>query len=457
MSLIGTVASEGHLVGAIRYNENEYRDGFADGKREGQASISKFGIQNEVKGTNLVTCDYVNENEHNVEVKLSSDTVTDFSGIEVVVCGKNIFDTAEITPSMPYKIYTELLITKDITISAKHSNDLTITQPVWRVRATYKNGQILYVYDVGLGYEAEQFPRTFQATESNPIIELTFRGDLITQGKYYDVQCEFGFATDFQPHIEKTYIANADGTVEGVTSISPIMNIICDGVDISAKYYCMQDVEWHRFWDVYQRARTDNSYDYAFGSCGWNSEVFKPKHDIIPSSANSMFRNFQGNIDLTELLEELGIVFDTSKTSNFTYMFANSKIKRIPLLDMSKATFEWQTNYMFTTSLVETIDGLRTNGTFPKLDSFTGCSYLKNIIFDGVIAYSINFQWSSVLTVESAKNIIQCLANHIDTNPFVYSISFHADVWEKLEAEGETSPNGNTWEDYLFDIGWTKL
>ena len=76
--------------------DNVYDAGYQKGLKEiGGLDISKFGIQNEVKGTGLVTLDYVNENEHEVEVKLSSDTVTDFSGVEVKVLGKNLFDLAK--------------------------------------------------------------------------------------------------------------------------------------------------------------------------------------------------------------------------------------------------------------------------------------------------------------------------------------------------------------------------
>ena len=136
--------------------------------------------------------------------------VVNIGRIEGKVLTRNMFDIAEITPSMPYKIYEGLSITKDITISCKKSNDLTITTPVWRVKAKYKDGQILYVYDDGLGYEAENFPRTFQATMNNPIIELVFRGDLITVGKYYDIQCEFGSVTNYTPYSEQSFTITSD-------------------------------------------------------------------------------------------------------------------------------------------------------------------------------------------------------------------------------------------------------
>ena len=80
------------------YDAGVFDSGFAVGYTEGvDKGQSLFGIQNEVKGTKIVTLDYVNENEHEFEVKLSSDTVTDFSGVEVDVYSGNFFDINSLT------------------------------------------------------------------------------------------------------------------------------------------------------------------------------------------------------------------------------------------------------------------------------------------------------------------------------------------------------------------------
>ena len=87
---------------------------------------------------------------------------------------------------------------------------------------------------------------------------------------------------------------------------------------------------------------------------------------------------------------------------------------------------------------------------------FTNCLALKRIEYVGTIPTSLKIQWSSDLEIESAKNILRCLLNLIDTNPFSATISFHENVWQALREEGNTSPNNNLWEEYLMDLGWNK-
>lgn len=63
---------------------------------------------------------------------------------------------------------------------------------------------------------------------------------------YYDLQLELGAsATPYEPYIEPTtYTANADGTVEGVTSIAPNMTLLTNnnGAIINCNYYKDPDI-----------------------------------------------------------------------------------------------------------------------------------------------------------------------------------------------------------------------
>lgn len=317
-----------------------------DGYGGSGLDASLFGIPNEVKGTNIVTCDYVNENEHNAEVKLSSDTVTDFSGVEVKCVG------------------------------------------------------------------------------------------------------------NYEPYTEKTYTANADGTVDGVTSISPTMNIICEGVDISVKYYCVPKVEWHRFWDEYQKQGALGNYSNAFSGIQWTEKNFKPKYDIIPKEggATNIFSGNNIKQDLAEYLDILNIKLDFSNIVKSHYTFYNSHFTRLPLLDMRLCThLDNSFAYM---SYLKIIDELIVNENCIFTDTFIQCKDLRFIKMSGKIGKSINFQWSGLLSVESAKNIIQCLANLVDTNPSTQTITFHDNVWNLLDAEGNAAPNGITWKNYITEIGW---
>ena len=437
----------GYEQGYTEGNENGYKNGYFEGQEQ---SASLFGIPNEVKGTNIVTCDYVNENEHDVEVKLSSDNITDFSDKQVKVIGKNWwclnnhYEGANfLVPITPFKFPKGKVGFSFNSDTENASYELTIydeNKTVIKAQST----------DIVLGKNEA----VFELTKECAFVRLYVSSKVAIS----DIQIELNTVTDYEPYTEKTYTANADGTVDGVTSISPVMNLICDteGVDISAKYYCAQDVEWHRFWDDYQKQGTLENYSNLFAGAGWTVKTFKPKYDINPKASGST-NIFTGNlikIDLAEHLDSLNIKLDLSQAINSYSTFNSAYFTRLPLLDMSSCTAMNTTfGYM---NYLEIIDELIVNENCIFTNTFMQCTALRFIKMSGKIGKSINFQWSGLLSVESAKNIIQCLANLVDKNPFTQTITFHDDVWSKLAEEGNTSPNGNTWEDYLFNIGWNK-
>ena len=86
--------------------------------------------------------------------------------------------------------------------------------------------------------------------------------------------------------------------------------------------------------------------------------------------------------------------------------------------------------------------------------AFYNCTALTDVEFDLLygeyITQDLSFQHSP-LTAQSAKNII---LNLYPTANFNVTITFSEYTIEQLQAEGNTSPNGNTWEEYLDDIGW---
>lgn len=449
----------GYEQGYTEGNENGYKNGYFEGQEQ---SASLFGIQNEVTGAGIVTCDYVNENEHNVEVKLSSDTVADFSGMTVKKIETNLFDKDN--PNIINCYISDRIVKSNgyatIWIPCMPNTDYTVSKKIVskRFKIAFFNsledgsfcGDIQANNDAGLSVSCNSGYNRYLCIwcyTTNETVTL----DEILDG----LQIEYGnVATPYKPYTETTYTANADGTVDGVTSISPVMNIICEGVNISAKYYCVQDAEWHRFWDDYQKQGTLENYSNLFAGAGWTVKTFKPKYDINPKSSGST-NIFAGNlmkIDLAEHLDSLNIKLDLSQAINSYSTFQNACFTRLPLLDMRLCTI--LSLSFANTNFLEIIDELIVNENCIFTNTFMQCTALRFIKMSGKIGKSINFQWSGLLSVESAKSIILCLANLIDTNPLTQTITFHDDVWAKLDAEGNTSPNGNTWRDYIADIGW---
>lgn len=447
--------------------DNVYDAGYQKGLKEiGGLDVSKFGIINEVKVTNLVTLDYVNENEHNVEVQLTSDTVTDFSGVEVHVLSTNMFNIDKfISTSQATKNGNDIIISgyapvsysklseccpylrvgDIITFSASSFGSYimfggTITKPVGKLTVT----QAMLDKDTFGFYGIDNV-----TTTENPIVISDFR---ININRVYP----------YEPYTEKTYTANADGTVDGVTSISPTMNIICDGVDISAKYYCVPNVEWHRFWDDYQDNGNRTLYNNMFMGHGWRKETFKPKYDIVPQEANALFQDgwtSQTHIAKDELLnmsdveKECGIVFDFSKCTRMSNTFRQSIFKSLNNIDLKSV--KSNTAYMFyatfSRSAQLTYDmGLRRierlicyEDTVFSTNTFQLSCLLEYVGFEGVIATSIDLHWSSMLVDESVQKLVECLKDL--TGQTTQTVTLHPEVEARMPAEQKAIITSKNW------------
>lgn len=432
--------------------ERGYEEGFSKGNKEGykegyevasEEIAPKFGISNEVTGTGIATCDYVNENEHNVEVKLSSDNITDFSGIEVKCVGKNLFDESKLSNGEfvefnGVRCYKYIDSGKQI-ISYDGIFDLN-SQYTIAIRIYRESGNETKITNILAEYTDGSQSYNIQCKPNEITIFTSPIGKTIKRIRscasyntttYLDLsimQIEKGsIATDYESYTETTYLANADGTVDGITSISPIMNLICDteGVDIFAKYYCANDVEYHRYWDEYQTFGTRTNYDCAFAGYGWTDETFNPKYPLIIGTAYMMFRYAK----ITDAITK-DYVFDFSQASSCDYVFLSVLVKQLNIIG---------------------VEGTRLDTMFQDMRA------LETLNYTGTIGKtSVRLQWSSNLNVECAKNIIRSLINYKGTNyDMSYQISFHANVWALLDAEGNASPNGDTWKNYINYIGWS--
>lgn len=441
--------------------DNVYDAGYQKGKSEGGGGegldVSKFGIINEVTGTNIATCDYVNENPHNVEVKLSSDTVTDFSGVEVKCFSGNLFDISTITafevdgntiiksPTKEDYVLPEGKALPNTQYYISYEVDVLSESRIenFNFLITYTDGSVLDKY-----IHTDTPYIVTDVSKSVKHIKLRTLG-ATTEQRLSNVMISVGSIPSYQPYTETTYTANADGTLS-IPSVSPTMNIICDteGVDVSAKYYCMQDVEWNRFWDNYQEFGTRVNYNSAFRGYAWTDKIFKPKYKAEIQHCTSMFEEST----ITEITEN---ETDFSKATAHYSTFQNCKKLKKLMFSVKSSTI--LSNTMYAASELETLYIFDYQANCKETNAFALLYGLKNVVITGTIGISVKFQWSNLLEVESAKNILRCLANLIDTNPFTQSITFHGDVWAKLAEEGNASPNGNTWEEYLTDIGWTKL
>jgi hypothetical protein len=124
-------------------------------------------------------------------------------------------------------------------------------------------------------------------------------------------------------------------------------------------------------------------------------------------------------------------------------------------LDISKITSSTHSQEIFAGDInLRTIEELTVAETTPFSLTFNRCDALQNITIEGVIGRSISFPHSP-LSVESMKSIITHLKDYSGTDKeYTYTLTLSSTSKTALEAEGATSPNGNTWLEYLDDIGW---
>lgn len=207
------------------------------------------------------------------------------------------------------------------------------------------------------------------------------------------------------------------------------------------------------FWDNYQQNGERTSYSYAFYGTEWNNKSFKPKYDITIVGRNQNYIFTKLDIEnLKQLLLDLGITIDTSGYINGSYLFQNARVTHVPILDLTNAV---QTpSFNNCTKLVEAgFKNITEKCSWNSID-YTGCEALEDFSIEGVIAGNVNFQYCKKLSSDSAKNILTCYKNYYGTDEQdTYTIRFHANVWTRLREEGNTSPNGTTWEQYALDKG----
>lgn len=215
--------------------------------------------------------------------------------------------------------------------------------------------------------------------------------------------------------------------------------------------------EYDEFWDVYQKNGNRDNYGNAFTGTGWNEKTFKPKYDMKNFvSASRMFcdfaYHFSSQNDIVELLKKADVTIDFSSITNAEYMCYNAGITHFPKCDFRNVTIQFTRT--FGTKYLKTIDELILSDTGTQIFNYTFGDGLVNIKIGGVIGRNISFS-TSPLSVESMKSIITHLKDYSGTeSEKTYTVTFKTSAFEALEAEGNTSPNGNTWTEYIDDLKW---
>lgn len=164
------------------------------------------------------------------------------------------------------------------------------------------------------------------------------------------------------------------------------------------------------FWDVYQDNGTRTNYNGAFAGTRWDETTFVPKYDIRPTDASNMFYGARKIKDLTTLIKNAGIVFDTSQCTSFLGMFTSADyISHIPTISTVSCTtistlFYWNGALITIEKIILKDDGSQ------KLTNFlVGLGSLQNVMIEGKIGDTVNISTSKNLTTKSIVSIIEAL------------------------------------------------
>ena len=321
-------------------------------------------------------------------------------GNEVDVYGKNLFD---ISASTEFTKQTDGSYAINVSKSGKrtplvlpygtYTLSYELKCPVGknaRIRIDFKDGTYTEHYQSSTG-EFLCFEKVVTGEIASWHIECSSHsaiGTLIVKNATLNVG---SIAESYEPYTHQTITATPMGTE--VSSMCPNMNFFADE-DIQVNYYSSfgMNEQWSRFWDSYQYNGTRTDYGQAFSGRGWNDRTFKPKYDIKPSgSAGNMFIS-TWITDLVKLLDDCGIVFDTSLVTSMQYAFQGAKLTRLPKIDLSSTASA--TNVFNSCSQLLSISELVcTNKNIFSSGSFQNCTSLVRCIFSGIVANDLNTQW----------------------------------------------------------------
>ena len=451
---------EGYEQGNDDGYEVGYDKGYAEGIEQGGGDVPSQDpdkiIEKTVSEKKSVSIDDVSEVPHKIKVQLSSDTITDFSGITISQPnGVDLF-TGDLELG---SFSTSTGAGSDSTTRVRSTDYIPVSQGVYTLSTDDGKDSVVYVYDEQRNYLKDESYVSWTLTnrftfniQGSRLIRFGIRkntsNDTITLNDVKIVKLE--------KHTQ--VVSNSDGTVEGLFSVSPDMTLTSDteNVNITVTYhksYGMQ-LEYDRFWDALQANGDRTYYANAFmGQDGmpafWNETNFKPKYDIVPCSSKSatdcLFMYSQIT-DLAKLFEKSSGKLDFSKSPKLNSCFYQTTITKIPPMDLSSCTEMYRVFYSSQKITDITINNLREDCTFSGVFYYNKA--LVNLAITGTIGKDgFDLTQSTKLTKNSLINIINVLS---DTTTGL-SVTLSQTAVKKAFETSSGANDGNTSEE------WSKL
>ena len=146
-------------------------------------------------------------------------------------------------------------------------------------------------------------------------------------------------------------------------------------------YDAGKQAERDAFWEAYQQGDKRTNYTYAFYGSSWTDKNYNPKYTLKMTGGNQAFQTSN--------------ITDTKVPVDITDIGPNGQI------------FIWA-NKLVTIRKLIVAEGSSINSQM-----FTECSALENITIDGVIGKNFDIHWSTKLTADSIRSIIEHLSDEV--------------------------------------------
>ena len=250
--------------------------------------------------------------------------------------------------------------------------------------------------------------------------------------------------------LEAGLIATADAIREKTGNTEKIdwkENGMADQVD--EVFEAGKKSEYDEFWDSYQLEENGDlrsNSNSLFAGFGWTKTTFKPKYDIYPTNANNMFANAScAYMDLTEILQNLGVKLDLSRCTTATNFCQYTSCSRMPELDCRAMDY---IGSMFSYATIKIIDKLilREDGSQRLNYPIKECQNLVSVTIEGIIGSNgMNMIKCNKLDKNSNISIINALSP--TTSDLIATLSLSS-----VNSAFETSPgaaDGSTSEEWL--------
>lgn len=365
-------------------------------------------IPKTVTGKGIVFVNDVSEIPHSISLKLSSDTITDFSKVRIKQYGEQLipypyYDKAKTQGGIDYIVNGDGTITADGATTTTTNFVIATSLPLVD-GVTYYFRDVLGSVPVIISYYDETGTTKYVSTS------LTWKSAYMLRQFYIQIANTTVdniriYPVLYEQSSEKTHTPVPDGSLT-IESTSPILVLLSDtaDVDISITYNKSwgMSTEQERFWKAYQKDETNAQYSYAFAGMGWTDETFKPIHDIRPISAYSMFYT-SGIVDLYGILKRQGVSLDFSRCTGVSSLFYGTKIKEFGVLDFTSTS---SLGSVFYRAAVEKIEKIIVTEKTTYDRCFLEAFNLTDVTFEGVIGNDISFADCTKLSKASIRDLV---------------------------------------------------